>query len=98
MDGRLFYLSFLGGHKIKNMSLAPILSKRLKIMGSTLRSRSRDYKIGLTADFWKRTQSLIEEQKLYPVINSTLRCTETEHAHLRMQENQNTVKIVLTGM
>jgi len=98
MDGRVVYLSFLGGHKIKNMSLAPILSKRLKIMGSTLRSRSRDYKIGLTADFWKRTQSLFEEQKLYPVIDSTFRWTETEQAHRRMQQNKNTGKIVLTGM
>ena len=97
-DGRLVYLSFLGGHRIDNISLVPILRKRLKIIGSTLRSRDKDYKIALTRDFAQEALSLFEEGVLRPVIDSTFDWGETEKAHQRMQNNQNTGKIVLTGM
>ena len=98
MDGRVVYLSFLGGHRIEEMSLAPLLKKRLKIMGSTLRSRSLDYKIDLTADFSNKALPLFENQTLKPVIDSIFDWTNTEQAHQRMRDNKNTGKIVLTGM
>ncbi|WP_138432124.1 NAD(P)H-quinone oxidoreductase [Fodinibius saliphilus] len=97
-DGRIVYLSFLGGHKVEGMSLIPILRKRLSIMGSTLRSRSLDYKIDLTQDFKEQTLSLFSNQTLSPVIDSMYDWSETEQAHQRMQNNKNTGKIVLTGM
>lgn len=98
MDGRMVYLSFLGGHKMDDLSLVPILKKRLHIMGSTLRSRSLEYKIELTKDFAARTHSLFAENTLQPVIDSTFDWTKTEEAHQRMQDNKNTGKMVLTGM
>jgi len=97
-DGRVVYLSFLGGHQLENMSLAPLLGKRLKIMGSTLRSRSLDYKISLTQNFVKKSLPLFENNTLEPVIDSEFDWTETEQAHQRMSDNKNTGKIVLTGM
>lgn len=98
MDGRVVYLAFLGGHKIEKISLAPILRKRLSIMGSTLRSRSLDYKIALTNDFASQTLSMFENEILHPVIDSTFDWTKTDQAHQRMQQNKNTGKIVLTNM
>lgn len=98
MDGRVVYLSFLGGHRLEEMSLAPILKKRLSIMGSTLRSRALEYKIELTKDFADQTLSLFGDGTLHPVIDSTFDWTETEQAHQRMRDNKNTGKIVLTGM
>ncbi len=98
MDGRVVYLSFLGGHKVEEISLVPILRKRLSIMGSTLRNRSKQYKVDLTKDFASQTLSLFEDGTLEPVIDSTFDWTETEAAHQRMQDNKNTGKIVLTGM
>ncbi|NGP89795.1 NAD(P)H-quinone oxidoreductase [Fodinibius halophilus] len=97
-DGRVVYLSFLGGHKVEEISLIPILRKRLSIMGSTLRSRSLDYKIDLTQDFKQQTLSLFNNQTLAPVVDSVYDWSETEQAHQRMQNNKNTGKIVLTGM
>lgn len=97
-DGRLVYLSFLGGHKIEQISLAPILRKRLTIMGSTLRSRSTDYKIKLSRDFSTACLNLFQEGKIKPVIDSIFEWEEAEKAHQRMQANKNTGKIVLTGM
>lgn len=98
MDGRIVYLSFLGGHRISGMSLAPILKKRLSIIGSTLRSRSPEYKISLTRDFTEQTLDLFEQEVLKPVIDSVYDWSETEEAHRRMQNDENTGKIVLTGM
>ncbi|MDX1586418.1 MAG: NAD(P)H-quinone oxidoreductase [Balneolaceae bacterium] len=97
-DGRLVYLSFLGGHRLEEMSLAPLLKKRLHIMGSTLRSRSEQYKIKLTRDFAGRCLELIQEGTLKPVIDSVYHWEDTEEAHQRMRIDQNTGKIVLTGM
>lgn len=97
-DGRVVYLAFLGGHTLNEMSLAPILKKRLTIMGSTLRSRSGGYKVNLTTDFIKNTRHLFKQEALMPVIDKTFDWNDTEDAHRYMQQNKNFGKIVLTGM
>ncbi|WP_441000352.1 NAD(P)H-quinone oxidoreductase [Fodinibius sp. SL11] len=98
IDGRVVYLSFLGGHKVEEISLVPILRKRLSIKGSTLRNRSQQYKIDLSKDFSSKTLSLFEGGQLKPVIDSVFDWEDAEQAHQRMKNNKNTGKIVLTGM
>ena len=98
MDGRLVYLSFLGGATIEKLSLAPILRKRLTIVGSTLRNRSNEYKIKLTTDFQEATGKLFESENLKPIIDSVVNWMDVEEAHSRMKKNLNAGKIVLTGM
>jgi putative PIG3 family NAD(P)H quinone oxidoreductase len=97
-DGRLVYLSFLGGNKIEEMSLVPILKKRLKIMGSTLRSRTDAYKERLTREFAGHALELFQEGILQPVIDKEFDWNNTEEAHRYMNKNKNTGKIVLSGM
>jgi putative PIG3 family NAD(P)H quinone oxidoreductase len=97
-DGRLVYLSFMGGHKLDMLSLAPILKKRLKIMGSTLRSRTTAYKVNLTQDFVDKAGQLIKDGIIRPVIDKTFDWENTEDAHRYMSQNKNTGKIVLTAM
>ncbi|MEO0896535.1 MAG: NAD(P)H-quinone oxidoreductase [Bacteroidota bacterium] len=95
LDGRMVMLALLGGVKPEHINLAPILRKRLKIMGSTLRNRSLDYKIRLTRDFeafaWNRFQS----GHLKPVIHKVMDWTEIVEAHKLMEANVNAGKIVL---
>lgn len=98
MDGRLVNLSLLGGSKISNGSLAPILLKRLSVIGSTLRNRSDDYKMRLTSDFHSYTMDLFESDTVRPVIDRIYPWEEVEKAHKRMANNRNMGKIVLTGM
>ncbi|MEX2462683.1 MAG: NAD(P)H-quinone oxidoreductase [Balneolaceae bacterium] len=98
MDGRVVYLSFLGGTMVERMSLVPILRKRLTIKGSTLRNRSDEYKIRLTSDFDSDTTELFKQGKLKPIIDSIYDWLDVEDAHSRMKNNQNAGKIVLTGM
>jgi putative PIG3 family NAD(P)H quinone oxidoreductase len=97
-DGRLVHLAFMGGHKLPNMSLAPILKKRLKIMGSTLRNRSEAYKTKLTQEFARPTLPMFERGALKPVIHKVYDWEHTEEAHRHMNENKNTGKIVISGM
>lgn len=97
-DGRLVYLSFLGGHRLEEASLGALLRKRLTVMGSTLRSRPESYKIRLSREFASHTLGLFEEGVIRPVIDREYDWSETEEAHRYMADDQNTGKIVLTGM
>lgn len=51
-DGRLSMQGFLGGAVVKEANLGPILTKRLRIEGSTLRNRSLEYQAKLVQDFF----------------------------------------------
>ncbi|MGM0738599.1 MAG: NAD(P)H-quinone oxidoreductase [Bacteroidota bacterium] len=97
MDGRLVLLAFMGGSRIEHVALRDILRMRLTVRGSTLRSRSTDYKIALTRDFYEQTNDLFLKERLKPVIDSVFDWTEAEKAHKRMEQNLNTGKLVLAG-
>ncbi len=98
MDGRLICLSTLGGSKIEEMSLIPVVKKRLTIKGSLLRNRSRKYKEKLTHNFVGMCMELLESKKLKPAIDSVYHWDDVEKAHARMEANLNAGKIVLNGM
>ena len=59
LDGTLVMLGFLGGMKSNDLNLLPILSKRLTIKGSTLRSRSLSYRGKLVKDFKNQCFNLL---------------------------------------
>ncbi len=94
-DGRLVILSTLSGAKVEEFDVRPILSKRLKIIGSSLRSRSLDYQIKLTKDFKDFAYEKISKGIIKPVIDKIFDWKEVAEAHKRMEENKNIGKIVL---
>ncbi|MEL6922808.1 MAG: zinc-binding dehydrogenase, partial [Bacteroidota bacterium] len=94
-DGRMILLAVLGGVKVDSFNLFPLLVKRLSIMGSTLRARSRDYKIKLTKDLYNFAWPLFEQQTLKPIIDSIFPWTEVADAHRYMEANKNKGKIIL---
>ncbi|MEX2572860.1 MAG: NAD(P)H-quinone oxidoreductase [Balneolaceae bacterium] len=98
MDGRLVLLSMLGGVSAEELNLVPLLRKRLTVTGSTLRNRTDGYKAKLTADFYAGAMPFFIQGRLKPVIHSVFDWTEVEKAHALMANNENTGKIVLTGM
>lgn len=95
MDGRMVILAWMGGFKIDALNLFPIVSKRLKIMGSTLRARSISYKAKLIKDFSKNFLPLFDAGKLKPVIDTVMPWQEVQAAHRSMDANLNTGKIIL---
>ena len=97
VDGRIVMLAFLGGPKTPDaLNLAAILRKRIHVMGSTLRSRSKDYKAQLTADLVAKHWSAFDNGELKPIIDSVWPWDQVAKAHTYMSENRNQGKMVLT--
>lgn len=94
-DGRLVMLALMGGTQPREVDLGPILAKRLKVFGSTLRARTLEYKIALTEGFKSFAWPLFNKGRLQPVIDSVMDWKEVSAAHARMEANQNQGKIVL---
>jgi len=94
-DGRLILLATLSGGKVKEFDIRNILTKRLKIIGSTLRSRPLDYQIKLTKEFKDFAYEKIISGRIKPVIDKVYDWTEVSEAHKRMEENKNIGKIIL---
>jgi tumor protein p53-inducible protein 3 len=94
-DGRLVLLALMGGIKSEEVNLVPILRNRLSIHGSTLRSRSLDYKIRLTKAFEQFAAEHFASASMKPIIDSVYPWTEVQAAHRYMEANRNQGKIVL---
>ena len=88
----------LGGAKIDQLNLVPILRKRLTVKGSTLRNRSDEYKMKLTKEFKQNALKYFKDGTIKPIIDSVFDWSEVEEAHARMKNNLNAGKIILTGM
>lgn len=95
LDGRMIMLALMGGIKVSEVNLAAILMKRLQITGSTLRSRSLEYKIRLTQDVYQYTQEHFANGRLRAVIDSVYPLEQVRHAHEYMEANKNQGKILL---
>lgn len=94
-DGRFILLATLSGGKVNEFDVRLILTKRLKIIGSTLRSRSLDYQIKLTKDFYNFAYYKISSGRIKPVIDKVYDWNDVTEAHKRMEQNKNIGKIVL---
>lgn len=94
-DGRMVILALMGGLNVDGFNLGKMLRKRLKVMGSTLRARTRDYQIRLTQDLKSFAIPLIEQGKIKPVIDSVFDWNQVAEAHQYMEANKNTGKIIL---
>lgn len=60
-------------NKQVNISLNPILLKRLTVTGSTLRSRPNEFKHQVAMEMYNRVWPLIEAGKLKPIIHTVVR-------------------------
>lgn len=94
-DGRLILLATLGGTKFENADIRSILSKRLTIMGSTLRSRTEDYKIKLNEEFMQYSFDKFKRGIIKPVIDKVFDWKDVAKAHKYLEENKNIGKIVM---
>lgn len=95
-DGRMVMLAFLGGVKTDRINLVPILAKRLRITGTTLRSRDLEYKTDLARDLQEFAWQRFEEGRIKPVIDSVYTIEQVGEAHRYMEANKNKGKIILT--
>jgi putative PIG3 family NAD(P)H quinone oxidoreductase len=93
-DGRLIFINAMQGAKAEFNALE-VMSRRLTIMGSTLRPRSADFKAALAAEVEKHVWPLIAAGKFRPIIDRTFPLAEGAAAHQRMESSAHIGKIVL---
>lgn len=95
-DGRLSIIAFLGGAKVEGANIAPILMKRLTIMGSSLRARSAAEKQAIRDALLERVWPLLESGGIKPVVSAVIPFPDAASAHALMEEGRHIGKIVLT--
>ncbi|ODS81292.1 MAG: NADPH:quinone oxidoreductase [Cytophagaceae bacterium SCN 52-12] len=94
-DGRLVMLAVMGGARAGSVDVGRIVFKRLKIMGSTLRSRPLAYQAALTRAFWEKCEKEFAGGSLKPVIDRVFDWKEIREAHRYMEANLNIGKVLL---
>lgn len=95
LRGRLVCMGLLGGVE-GDLNLGRLLTRRIRIIGSVLRSRTRAEKIEITASIREKVWPLIADGTLKPVIHSTLPIQDAEQAHGLLANNETVGKVVLT--
>ncbi|GAA5857542.1 hypothetical protein JCM8547_009330 [Rhodosporidiobolus lusitaniae] len=99
-DGRMVMLGLLSGPKTKDpLDLSQLLYKRLRIEGTTLRSRSLEYQTQLLQDFSKKALNKVFSkcgggEGLDLVIHKVYDWENIVDAHLEMEQAKNVGKII----
>jgi putative PIG3 family NAD(P)H quinone oxidoreductase len=93
--GRLIMIGLMGGNRAE-IELGILLTKRVRIIGSVLRSRSNDEKAALTQSFKQKVAPLLAAGKARPVIDRIYPISAAEEAHQYMKNERHFGKIVLT--
>lgn len=93
IGGRIVLLGTQGGSR-GEIQLAPILTKRLTLIGRTMRGRPIEAKVALTREF--TTAVLPHFGSLRPVIDRTFPLEAAAEAHAYLESNRNFGKVVLT--
>ena len=94
LRGRLVLVSTLSGARA-SIDLRRLMSRRLRVIGSVLRSRSLAEKIEIKQRFLDRFWHLLENGAIQPVIDSVYPIEQANEAHQYMAQNKNTGKIIL---
>jgi NADPH2:quinone reductase len=94
-DGRIIQLAFALGSKVE-INLMPVMLKRLRYTGSTLRTRSPAFKAVIAQELEARVWPLIEAGKIKPVVRAAFALADASKAHALMESATHIGKIVLT--
>ena len=92
---RWIMIAALAGQKTE-IDLKNIYVRNVRIIGSTLRSRTPEVKAQILADLVKNVWPKVESGEVKPTIYKVLPITEAEAAHNILYKGQNVGKVVLT--
>lgn len=92
--GRLVFIAALGGH-MANFDIYEVMKRRLKITGSTLRSRPPAYKAAIVNALMVRIWPHIASGKIRPVIDRRFALHEAAAAHVALEAGGHIGKILL---
>src|SRR5882672_1558299 len=92
--GRLVLVSTTAGSEAK-LDLSSVMSKRLTIVGTMLRSRSAEEKATATRLFAEQVVPLLADGTITTVVDRVYKLEEIREAHARLESNESFGKIVL---
>ena len=94
LKGRIVFLSMLSGSHTE-INLGSLMGRRLRLIGSVLRSRSLREKAEIQQRFMSQFWPLLVNGTIEPVIDSVFPIERANEAHQRVAENKNMGKIIL---
>ncbi len=94
LKGRLVLVGLVSGRKAE-FDLGMALTKRLKIIGTVLRSRVAEEKAVATANFIREVLPLIEAGKIKPNLDKVFKMENVQAAHKYLESNESFGKVVL---
>lgn len=92
--GRLIFVGTTSGSKAE-IDYGIVMSKRLRIMGTSLRTRSTEEKATATRLFAEQVVPLLASNQVRPVIDQSFTMPEVRAAHERIESNETFGKVVL---
>lgn len=95
-DGRLLLIGFMGGDKVEQISIMPILLKRLVVTGSTMRARTPAEKAEIAKQLLEKVWPVLAAGRCAPHVHRTFPLEQAAEAHRLMESRQHVGKIVLT--
>eukprot|EP00298_Acanthocystis_sp_HF-20_P026924 c4769_g1_i2.p1 GENE.c4769_g1_i2~~c4769_g1_i2.p1 ORF type:complete len:204 (+),score=99.03 c4769_g1_i2:46-657(+) len=95
IDGRWVVYGLMGGQDVNGKLLRTILSKRLSILGTTLRNRPLEYKAELAKQFSESGLEKFKNGSYKTIIDRVLKLEEVDQAHEIVESNSTIGKVVL---
>jgi putative PIG3 family NAD(P)H quinone oxidoreductase len=92
--GRLIFVGTTSGSKAE-IDYGIVMRKRLKIMGTSLRTRSAEEKATATRLFAEQVVPLLASGQVRPVIDEVFEIDDVRAAHERIESNETFGKVVL---
>lgn len=93
--GRIMLIGLTAGREA-TLDLGALLTKRVSLVGTVLRTRSREEKTGLLAAFRERVLPLFARGKLRPVVDRVFSAADVVEAHRYLEANRNFGSVVLS--
>ncbi|MGH8869519.1 MAG: NAD(P)H-quinone oxidoreductase [Actinomycetes bacterium] len=93
-SGRLVVIGLQGGRKAE-LDLGKMLTKRLSLLATTLRSRPTDEKASICASVVENVWPLVESGAVRPVIDRVLPIADAAEGHRALEESSQFGKVVL---
>ncbi|HEV8432262.1 MAG TPA: NAD(P)H-quinone oxidoreductase [Thermoanaerobaculia bacterium] len=84
MEGRVVIIGSMGGERTATIDVSRLLSKRLQILGSTLRARRVEEKAAIVKTFIDRFGPALSDGRIKPVIDRVYELHDVDEAHRRV--------------
>jgi len=95
MDGRLVLIAFLGGPKVEELDLVPIMTRRLTVTGSTMRPRTVAQKAAIASALRERVWPMLAAGRCGPLVHEVFPLERAADAHRLMEGSTHIGKIML---